>query len=249
MLRGSHPELEHQRVLRRVGVGLPAGSLEGDHEVAQRGELPGAPKDHVLEEVGQPALALPFVAGPAPQGEGHGDGVQVLTELDAAIAQTGGRLEQQISGQNIYTISLPLTLAIIRVMMTKVGHEVFAFPIEAVRETLRLRSPEISLIRGSRVVELRDEALSLLFLREVFEISDGVESQDGHVLIVSNGTTRVGIVVDHLQGIREVVIKPLSSRFSHVREISGSAILGDDQIINAVTIHIPAKVPVLDRPF
>ena len=89
-------------------------------------------------------------------------------------------------------------------------------------------------------MELRGEPLSLLYLNEVFDIPDADARGDGHILVVSREDDRVGVVVDRLVGIREVVIKPLSSRFSRIRTISGSAILGDEAI--ALIINAEALV-------
>ncbi len=155
-----------------------------------------------------------------------------LAALHDAIEAVDGQLEERTlgSGEICYAISLPLTLAIIKVMMSSVGDEIYAFPIEAVRETLSLKTETLAFIKGCRVVDLRGEALSLIFLREFFDVPDVAGPRDGHVLVLSDGENRVGVTVDHLLGIREVVIKPLSSRFAHLRTLSGSAILGDEQI-------------------
>ncbi len=175
------------------------------------------------------------------------------TALEAAVTQTGGTVELQESsaGNYLYTVALPLTLAIIRVMMTSVGHEVYAFPIESVKETLEIHSGDIVRVKGTRATALRGTALSLVFLDELFDVKRTMKRREevgtSRVLVLSGGgqeirsNPTIGVVVDRLIGIREVVIKPLSQRFSAIREISGSAILGDDQIaliLNAeVLVH------------
>ncbi len=157
---------------------------------------------------------------------------EALLALEGAISLVGGRLDRrEADGDRMaIVISLPLTLVIIRVMMTLVGGELFAFPIEAVRETLGLDAAETEQIKGTRVVELRGVALSLLFLGEVLDVPGKDVQGGGHVLVVGDEDVRVGVVVDRLLGIRDVVIKSLSSRFSHISAISGSVISGDEQI-------------------
>lgn len=154
------------------------------------------------------------------------------TALRSAVARTGGTLEvlrSQTDGHS-YAASLPLTLAIIRVMMAAVGDEVYAFPIESVKETFRLEAGDIAYVKGSPVTELRGGALSLLFLDEFLDVAGRRKADTRRVLVLSEGEQPIGVVVDALIGIREVVIKPLSQRFSAIRELRGSAILGDDQI-------------------
>jgi len=157
---------------------------------------------------------------------------QEITHLQSVLTQVSGRLEwhQHANGSATFILSLPLTLAIIRVMMARVGDEVYAFPIQSIQETQRLTASNISTIRGREVLELRNEALSLLFLREYFDVPVASASDQGRVLIIHHQDHKIGVVVDHIVGIREVVIKPLTSRFTNIRTISGSAILGDEQI-------------------
>ncbi len=166
------------------------------------------------------------------------------TTLRDAVSLTGGMVELQKSnaGHHSCMVSLPLTLTIIRVMMTSVGDEVYAFPIESVKETLKIDPRAVVHLKGTRVTELRGAALSLVFLDEFFGVKNRKGGETQQVLLLSGGgqeirsNRTIGVVVDRLLGIREVVIKPLSHRFSSIREITGSAILGDDQtalIVNA----------------
>ncbi|MCK5690162.1 chemotaxis protein CheW [Myxococcota bacterium] len=152
--------------------------------------------------------------------------------LSTVVMQTGGTVDYLKTTEGTYfcTVSMPLTLAIIRVMMISVGDEIYAFPIESVKETLKINSEDIVSVKGTRVTELRGAALSLVFLDEFFGTHKADDLETRRVLVLSEGALPIGVVVDHLIEIREVVIKPLSQRFSSLREYSGSAILGDDQI-------------------
>ncbi len=155
-----------------------------------------------------------------------------VRELMKELAPCGGRIETKRSrrGDVSYVIALPLTLAIIQAMMARVGEEVYAFPIEAVRETIQLDTSEVAQIRGTQVADLRGRALSLLFLGEFFAVPNAQQRAGTRILVLGQDEAPIGVIVDEIIGIREVVIKPLSSRLAHIDAISGSAILGDDQI-------------------
>jgi two-component system chemotaxis sensor kinase CheA len=162
----------------------------------------------------------------------HSATEQQHAALKSAVSRSGGTVDVQEAsgGHHAYLVSLPLTLAIIRVMMAAVGNEVYAFPIESIRETLKIRSGDVVYVKGTRATELRGSALSLLFLDELLDVRGQSEGDTKRVLVLGGGERPIGLVVDRLIGIREVVIKPLSHRFSSIRELRGSAILGDDQI-------------------
>ncbi|MCK5690536.1 chemotaxis protein CheW, partial [Myxococcota bacterium] len=155
-----------------------------------------------------------------------------MSLLHNAVNGLGGRLEVRERDDDVfdYVLFLPLTLAIIRVMMTRVGDEVYAFPIENLQETLQLESDEITHVKGSRVIALRGEVLSLLFLKEYFDVLSTANEDEPRVLVLADDNSKIGVVVDGLLGIREVVIKPMNSRFSATKTITGSAILGDEHI-------------------
>jgi two-component system chemotaxis sensor kinase CheA len=154
-----------------------------------------------------------------------------IDALRNELSHVGGRLDvDQLEGETAYVAGLPLTLAIIRVMMARVGDEVYAFPIETVRETIELEPADVTFIEGRPVVDLRHEALSLFHLAEYFDVPDARPEAASRVLVLDHSRTPIGVVVDALLGIREVVIKPLSARFARTPVLSGSAILGDGRI-------------------
>jgi two-component system chemotaxis sensor kinase CheA len=156
---------------------------------------------------------------------------EAIDALRNELSPVGGRLDvDQLEGETTYVAALPLTLAIIRVMMARVGDEVYAFPIETVRETIELEPADVTFIEGRPVVDLRHEALSLFHLADYFDVPDARPAAASRVLVLDHSRTPIGVVVDALLGIREVVIKPLSARFARTPVLSGSAILGDERI-------------------
>lgn len=156
-----------------------------------------------------------------------------ISRILAAFSEYGGRLET-IKANDSYRLLLwlPITLAIIPVMMVEVGEEVFAFPLEVVQETLRIKASEVSTVEGKRVTELRGEALSLLYLDESLEVERSTAGEGEYLsaVVIDYGSKPIGVVVDRLLGKKEIVIKPLSKRFGGVEQVIGSTILGDGRV-------------------
>lgn len=131
------------------------------------------------------------------------------------------------------TITLPITLAIIKALIVQVSGKTYAIPINSVMETLMIDPTSIRTIERREVVELRETTLPLLRLAATFRLSAVVERSDrrSFVVVVGLAEKRMGLVVDELLGQQDVVIKSLGSTLSFVRGISGAADLGNQKTI------------------
>jgi two-component system chemotaxis sensor kinase CheA len=128
-------------------------------------------------------------------------------------------------------IKIPLTLAIIQALLVRVGPETFTIPLTSVVETLRFFKEEIDTIEGIEVIHLRHTTIPLLRLSEIFKLPEPAQgSRKAFVVIISTGTSQVGLVVDSLVGEQEVVIKPLVDYLQENSGFSGATILGDGRI-------------------
>ena len=144
----------------------------------------------------------------------------------------------------IITLKVPLTLAIIQGLLMKVVGEIFAVPLNAVIEIVKLRPDEIYTIRGREVIRLRDSILPLARMSEIIGNSarrlDGQEpakqSPTSYVVVVGWAEKRIGLLVDSLLGQKEVVIKTLGRYLGDIPGIAGSTILGDGSVILIIDI-------------
>jgi two-component system, chemotaxis family, sensor kinase CheA len=161
---------------------------------------------------------------------GRGVGMDVVKKN---IEKLNGTLEvDTMPGRSTrIRIKIPLTLAIIPALLVHVLDELFTIPLSVVDETLRVFKDEISVIEGVDVMYLRDETIPLIRLREVFNMDTRKEiAEKFFVVIVNTGERRVGLIVDHMLGQEEVVIKPLEDYLQENSGFSGATILGDGQI-------------------
>jgi len=129
-----------------------------------------------------------------------------------------------------FTIQLPLTLAIISVLMVGVAEEVYALPSGSVVESLRFNRSSILKMNGQDTLRLRDRMVPLLNLARLFELPE--KTGDSYVVVVGRGEKRVGLIVDRLRGQQQVVIKALDSVVSgSTFGIAGATILGDGRVV------------------
>ncbi len=128
-------------------------------------------------------------------------------------------------------LRLPLTLAIMPVLLVQVGDEIYALPLRSVLETSSIRSREIHQVEGAELLHLRGETLPVLRLRKMFASQQtGDEPSEGKVVILAIGDRRVGLLVDGLIGQESTVIKPLGSYFHHCSSIAGATVSGDGRV-------------------
>ena len=132
----------------------------------------------------------------------------------------------------MFSLQLPLTLAIVDGLLLAVGSDRFVIPAPAVQESLRPRPDQVHSIQGRPcMVQVRDRLIPLLHLGDAFGIAGARQRiSDATVVIAEDNGRRVALVVDELLGKQEVVIKSLGDMFRQVCGIAGGAILGDGRI-------------------
>ena len=160
---------------------------------------------------------------------GRGVGMDVVRRNIEALRGTVNLSSDEGQGSCI-EIRLPLTLAIIDGFLIGVGPSKFIFPLESVVEVIENRPTETALdARGSSIVELRGQVLSVLSLRSLYAL-DSPAPERSSVVVIQSGTRRYGVMVDQLLGQHQTVIKPLGRMFRSLRGMSGSSILGSGEV-------------------
>ena len=171
---------------------------------------------------------------------GRGVGMDVVK---TKISQLNGSINiYSAKGQGSkIVIKVPLTLAIMPTLMVMLGNQAFAFPLVNVNEIFHLDLSTTNVVDGQEVVIVRDKALPLFYLKRWLVSSAAHEEQrEGHVVILSVGTQRIGFVVDQLVGQEEVVIKPLGKMLQGTAGMSGATITGDGRI--ALILDVPSML-------
>jgi two-component system, chemotaxis family, sensor kinase CheA len=163
---------------------------------------------------------------------GRGVGMDVVR---SNLKKLNGSVEidsQPGAGTNIL-LRLPLTLAILPVLVVQVADETYALPLRSVIETAQVNLQHVHLVEGSEVLCLRKETLPMMRLAEIFQndsASDSVTTQMRKVVILGIGEKRVALLVDHLLGQEATVVKPLGSYLHCCSSLAGATISGDGRV-------------------
>jgi two-component system chemotaxis sensor kinase CheA len=161
---------------------------------------------------------------------GRGVGLDVVVQ---SMERLNGLIEAEtIPGAGTkFTLQLPLTLAIITVLIVEVGGVAYALPSGSVVESLRYPKREVARIGGRDTLRVRDRIVPVVHLAELFG-TQARGGEDGYAVIVGRGEKRLALAVDRLRGQQDVVIKALDPAVSEAAVgIAGATILGDGRVM------------------
>jgi two-component system chemotaxis sensor kinase CheA len=188
-------------------------------------------KELTREEV----LALIFLPGLSTREEagdlsGRGVGMDVVK---TNIGKLGGVIDvySEAGIGTKMTITLPITLAIVSALLIRAAGQVFAVPLSSVSEALAFDGSGVHVVDGREVMTLRGATLPLCRLDRLLRIENpAAVSARRFVVVASMGTRRLGLIVDHLYGQQDIVIKPLGRSLSDVKGFAGATDLGDQHV-------------------
>lgn len=162
---------------------------------------------------------------------GRGVGLDVVAKN---IGKLSGMVDVQTEmGKGTkFSITLPITLIIIKALVVRVGGETYAIPLNSVSESLMIRQTEIRTVERREVIELRDHTLPLLRIKNVFQLPEGgTQDERIYVIVVGLAEKRLGLVVDAIESQQEIVIKSLGDILRETPGIAGATELGNRKTI------------------
>jgi two-component system chemotaxis sensor kinase CheA len=168
---------------------------------------------------------------------GRGVGFDIVANK---VRTLGGSLEVHTDAGLGTSVSmrLPLTLAISRALLARVGTEVYAIPLTHVVETFALSQPMLLEVKGNEVVAIRDDVFQAIRLRERVGLPPASGS-GGQVVLIELAERRAALIVDEFVGQQEIVMKQFDGVNGSKTLFSGATILGDGApalIIDASTL-------------
>ena len=167
---------------------------------------------------------------------GRGVGLDVVKRN---LDRIGGTIDVQTEPHKGTTMKLrvPITLAIIPVLIVVAGKQRFAIPQVNLEELIMLQtdtdqSQAIERIYGAEVYRLRGELLPIIRLRNIFALPEPEESSENllNIVVLAAGELHFGLVVDDVGDTEEIVVKPLSSHIKQLPFYDGATIMGDGGI-------------------
>ncbi len=165
---------------------------------------------------------------------GRGVGMDVVRRNVEALR---GSIDIDNRDGAVFTLRLPLTLAIIDGFAVGVADETYILPVDSIVECVAM-PPGTRQHEGEGLMDLRGEPLSFIHLATTLGLTTTGVAR--HVVVVESTAGRIGLAVERLEGQSQTVIKPLGRVFNSVEEFSGSSILSDGRV--ALVLDIGALV-------
>lgn len=157
---------------------------------------------------------------------GRGVGMDVVK---TRVAELGGtlRVESQLGHGSKLELTVPLTLAVLRVLMVRVEQRLLALPLGNVEEVFELADGQEREFDGRLVADHRGRTLPLADLSRWVGVETGAAR---HVVVLHIGHQRVGCMVHAVIDREDVIVKPLGPLFADVSGIAGATVTGDGRL-------------------
>jgi two-component system, chemotaxis family, sensor kinase CheA len=172
---------------------------------------------------------------------GRGVGMDIVK---ANLEAIGGfvNIDTEVGKGTKFTLKLPLTLATVRALLVSSDNALFAVPVVHVLEAARLDASDIETVNQKEVFKLRDDIVPLLRLGDMVgsEAFKDARSDTTFVVVVRLGERLVGLGVDSLIELQEIVVKPLGQLVGEAKGVAGASVLGDGQVV--LILDIPVLV-------
>lgn len=238
MLQASHQENAIVIKIADDGRGIDANKLK--RKSVQSGYVTQEEADRMTEKE---LISLIFRSGVSTADQvtelsGRGVGMDIVR---AHIERLNGIVDIDTSpGEGtVFTIKLPLTLAITRSLLVELGKHRFAIPLVNVLETFRLGENDIQNVHGREACVVRGSILPLVRMHRALGTTEHGDGMRGYAVMIGIADKRVCLYVDRLIANQEIVMKSLGSYLGQVPYVSGSTIMGNGSIalildVNAV---------------
>jgi len=139
-------------------------------------------------------------------------------------------LQSRVGHGTTVLMQLPLTLAVLPVLLVQIADEIYALPLRAIIETTRLSAARLHVVDGREVVRLRDEMLPLVRLRSLCSVDATAQPAEEKIVVLAVAEQRIALLVDRLIGQESTVIKPLAAYLHNCAGIAGVTVCGDGRV-------------------
>lgn len=228
------------------GKGIPVARLRAkalEKGLVSPAELNTMSDDKVRELIFHPGFST---AEQVTSLSGRGVGMDVVrTNVDAI----GGAVEvhSQEGAGSRFTVRIPLTLAIVSSLIVEAAEQRYALPVSAVLEIVTAGGSSrhrIERLGAAAVLRLRERLLPLVELRATLGLDAQAVEEESSVVVLNVAGREMGIIVDRVHDIEEIVVKPVARILRSLSIFAGSTILGDGAVVmildlNGLLSHLP----------
>jgi two-component system, chemotaxis family, sensor kinase CheA len=172
---------------------------------------------------------------------GRGVGMDVVRSAIDACKGTVDVRSRVGQGTEV-ELTLPLSMAVTRVLLVETAKRTFGVPFDLVLETLHVEAHSLADIRGQQAVTIRERVVPVLWLSDILELSDAAAARSHQperltLLLARVSAGEVGIVVDAFHEAVDVMLKPLDGPLAAVRGYLGSSLLGDGRALLVLNLN------------
>ena len=216
------------------GAGIPPDKIRAkilEKNLATPQDLSEMSDEQVIQYIFMPGFST---AEKITSVSGRGVGMDVVkTNIEKISGSV--HLKSEVGKGSVFTIKIPLTLAIMPILEVGCGDQHFALPQISVVEVVKTRTDSdsvIEYINDSPVLRLRDNIIPLVFMREALGIkTEENKNEPKYIVICALGDSLFGVVVDKVYDVEEIVVKPVASKLKDLEVYSGCTILGNGSVI------------------
>ena len=221
------------------GKGLDPAKLKA--KAVEKGVITAAESDAMDDRTARELIFRAGFSTAAQVSEVSGRGVGMDVVRQTIVTRLKGTIDvESTPGQgSAFVLKLPLTLAIIQVLVARAGGETFAIPLDIVQRVLTIKATEIELIGDREVCVVRGKHVPLIRLEHVLELDDNRDGLELQLVLVEHGGNPYALVCDQLIGKREIVIKSLGPLLAGAKCIAGATLLADRV---ALILDVPAII-------
>ncbi len=160
---------------------------------------------------------------------GRGVGMDVVKK---SLEKINGSItvDTEFGKGSVFSLRIPLTLAIIEALIVDVEQEYYAVPVNSIVETLCIDSSSVYELESAPVINIRDEIIGVVRLKDIFSLPSRYEKDSEYAVIISFENTKVALLVNTLVGEQDIVIKALNDKIAKTEGIVGATILGDGTV-------------------
>jgi chemotaxis protein histidine kinase CheA len=224
------------------GGGIPLEKIRGKalrKRLLDEQEIAGMTDAALVDLIFQPGFSTSAIITDV---SGRGVGMDVVKRNIVEDLRGAVRVETRAGLGTAFSIRLPLTLAVMRILLIEASGTIFAITAHYVAEIIRVPEHEFMRVVDKRAIRLRNEFIPVTDLSAILKMpGDHGGKRDTYlVIIVRVSNEKLGLVVDALLDEEDMVIKSLPPHMKSINLVSGVTISGKNEIINV--LHIPAVI-------
>jgi two-component system chemotaxis sensor kinase CheA len=222
--------------LRDDGGGIDPQTLRTaaiDRGVAAASDMDRWPPEQLLDLIFQPGFST---RSETTDVSGRGVGMDVVKSV---VERLGGavRVQSELHKGTSITLNLPLSLALLRVVLLEAGGELFALPTAAVRRILQVGPDDVGHLQQGPVAEMDGENIPLTALSAMLQVPAPPQAARQTVIVAEGSEGRFGIIVEAVHEEQELVFKELRGPLRSQKTFTGAALLGNGDIVPILDVN------------